>query len=224
MDFSGGCNGGSSGEGSTTGQFIDKGIRFVATFHAIAATGKAILRVLEDACPRDVFPQARFDFLPLDENTKPVSEGITVHLYRVASNTSRRYKTLPPTPEGKRTRPMLNLDLYFLITPWASNADTLQRLLGWAMRALEDAPILPPGLLNSFGPETETFHSDEAVELLFDPLSLQDMSIIWDQIRPKVGVSVTYVARMVPIESRIVIIEAEPVQTRVFELQKKGLP
>ena len=192
----------------------------MATYHALAATSRAILRVLQDACPRATFPAAQFDFLPLDETAKPLSDGITLHLYRVATNLSRRHSSAPPRHDGKKYRPLLNLDLYYLITPWATNADMQHRLLGWAMRTLDDTPILPAGLLNAFGPEPETFHADEAVELICEPLSLQDMSVIWEQIRPKVGLSAAYVARLVSIESTVSTIEAPEVQTRQFDLAK----
>jgi hypothetical protein len=192
----------------------------VATFHAFAATGHAILRLLEDACPRSVFPQSRFDFLPVDETVKPISEGITLHLYRVAANAARRFTPVPPLPNEKRFHPMINLDLYYLISAWASNADMQQRLLGWAMRTLADTPVLPPGLLNAFGPEAETFHPGETVELIFEPLSLADMGVLWEQVRPKPGLSAAYVARMVALESTVSIMEGREVQTRAFDLAK----
>ncbi len=192
----------------------------MATFHAIAATSRAILRILEDACPRSVFPSAQFDFLPLDENAKPISEGITLHLYRIAANTSRRNSATRPQADGKKYRPMLNLDLFYLVTAWASNADMQQRLMGWAMRALEDVSILTPGLLNAFGPETETFHTDEGVELVLDSFTLTDLGVIWDYVRPKPGLSVSYVARMVPIESQVGTLVAPEVQTRVLKMTK----
>jgi hypothetical protein len=192
----------------------------VATYHAIAATSRAILRLLEDACPRIDFPQARFDFLPLAENAKPLDEGITLHLYRVATNLARRHLPSRPTPDGRKFRPAINLDLFYLITPWASNADMQQRLLAWAMRTLDDTPILPAGLLNSFGPEIETFHPEETVELIFEPLSLADLGVVWDHVKPKIGLSATYVARLVSIESKVETIEAREVQTRVFDMAK----
>jgi hypothetical protein len=98
------------------------------------------------------------------------------------------------------------------------------RLLAWAMRTLDDTPILPVGLLNSVGPESETFHPEEAVELVFEPLSLQDMGVIWDHVKPKVGLSATYVARLVSIESQVEMIQAREVQTRVFDLAKGPTP
>ena len=192
----------------------------MATYHAIAAVGHAILRLLTDACPRDVFPLAQFDFLPVLDTEKPLAEGISLSLYRVGANATRR--TLPPRPQpdGKRRPPSLAVDLYYLVTPWASNADKQHRLLGWAMRVLGDTPILPAGLLNAFGPEVETFHPDEAVELIFEPLTLSDLSAVWENFKPHVQLTATYVARLVAIESTVELTEAREVQTREFDLAK----
>ena len=203
----------------------------MATYHAIAATSQAILRVLEDACPRAEFGSARITFLPTLADEEPIREGITVSLYRVAANTSRRYQPSRPRPDipsllssGTKLRPALNLDLYYLITPWATNADMQYRLLGWAMRTLDDTPILPASLLNSFKPEPATFLPDETVELIFDPISLSDMGVIWEQHKSKVGLSVTYIARMVAIDSTVEMLEARDVQTRWLELAKGPTP
>jgi hypothetical protein len=197
----------------------------VATYQAVAAIGYAILRLLEDACPRADFPDARFDFLPLAENAKPIADGITLHLYRVAANTARRHLPSRPRPDGKKFRPTLNLDLYYLVIPWAPTADKQHHLLGWAMRVLEDTPILPAGLLNSFFvPKIEIFHPEETVELIFEPLSLADLGVVWDHVRPKIGLSATYVARLVSIESSVETIEAREVQTREFDMTKAPTP
>lgn len=192
----------------------------MATYHAIAATSRALLRLLQDACPRTAFPQAQFDFLPVLDNQSPITDGLTLHLYRVTANTARRH--LPPRPrsDGKLLRPSLNLDLYYLLTAWASNADMQQRLLAWGMRTFDDTPILPAGLLNAFGPETQTFHSDETVELIFDPLSLADLGVLWEHLKFPIGLSATYVARMVAIESQSETVLAREVQTRAFDLAK----
>jgi hypothetical protein len=192
----------------------------LATYQAIAAVGRAILRLLTDACPRDVFPSAQFEFLPVLESEQPIKEGITLCLYRVGANAARRTVPSRPRLNGQRRLPSLAVDLYFLITPWASNADALYRLLGWAMRVLDDTPILPMSLLNAFGPDAATFQPDETVELIFEPVSLSDMSLIWENLRPRVQLSATYVARMIVLESTVERVEAGDVQARVFEYTK----
>lgn len=196
----------------------------MATRLAILATAKAIRRLLADACPKSEFPGAEIKILQagdLGGSASPQSEGISIYLYLVTANSSRR--NLPPhlSAAGKRTRPPLPLDLHFLITPWSINAETQLSLLGWAMRTLEDTPIIPASYLNYDFPGIEVFHPDETVELVFNPLSIQDNAPLWEDLHQvKIMPSVTYVARLVPIESEVEISEAGLVQTRVTNLTR----
>jgi hypothetical protein len=143
-------------------------------------------------------------------------EGLSLYAYRVAVNASRR--NLPPSigPDGRRYRAPLPLDLHFLLSPWAKTAVRQLRIIGWAMRELQNVPILPAGLLNHYGPEHDTFRPSEAVELFCESPTLQDMSYILEPIKSAQPLSVTYVARMVLIESAVPIDVGEPVQTREF--------
>jgi hypothetical protein len=104
-----------------------------------------------------------------------------------------------------------------MLTAWARSAARQQRLLGWAMRALEDVPVLPSGVLNHYGPEPDTFLPHESVELICDPASLQDLVNIWEPFQSSQQLSVTYVARMVALDSSLELTEAAAVQTRVFQ-------
>src|SRR6185312_9625758 len=159
------------------------------------------------------------------DNTSRAKEGASLYLYRVAVNSTRR--NLPPcrTPDGRLYRPPMPLDLYYLLTPWAETAEKQQLLLGFCMRTLEDMTILPTNLLNRFhySPDTETFREGEMVELVSDPISLQDLTSIWYPFMPNVHLSVGYVARMVAIASTLQETEAPPVQTRVFDFGKAGV-
>jgi hypothetical protein len=51
-----------------------------------------------------------------------------------------------------------------------------------------------------------------------DPLSLQDLQLLWDVLKPNVPLIVGYVARMVPIDSEISVVEGPAVQTRTFAM------
>jgi hypothetical protein len=189
----------------------------MASFRAIAAVSRAIQGLLENACPKDEFPLAQFELYQESNFTKPMDEGISIFLFRLAVNSSMR--NLPPriAPDGTRYRPSLPLDLHYIITPWAPDVQRQQRLLGWAMRTLEDTPILPSGLLNHFVPEPDTFASNENVELICDPLSLQDWVTVWDKLKSRLQTSVTYTARMVLLDSDLGIAEGITVLTRVFD-------
>lgn len=195
----------------------------MATYRAIAATGLAICGLLESSCPAAEFPDAEFKVYRSNNFDSPMAIGVSLYLYRVQVNTSRR--NIPPVvaADGKRYRPPLPLDLYYLMTAWGQSAEVQQRLLGWAMRELENTPILPSSLLNHYIREVDTFRPNETVELILDAISLQDINTLWDGFKANKTnqhLSVAYVARMLLIESAVELTEHPPVQTRVAEMGK----
>jgi hypothetical protein len=192
----------------------------VATYRAIAATSDTILGLLNEACPRPEFAGARFELYQVGDFQSPMDLGISLHLYRVAVNRTRRVLPGRPAPDGQRYRDPLSVDVYYLLSAWAKTAATQQRLLGWAMRALEDAGILPAGLLNYFGPERTTFRADETVELVAEALAFADLTRFWDLFKPNMPLSTTYIARLIGLDSTVPIVEAGPVQIREFQVQK----
>jgi len=113
----------------------------VATSQAIAATGQAIIALLANACPKPEFAAATFELYQLSDFEKPMDEGVSLYLYRIATSGSRR--NLPPTvgPNGERFRPPIPLDLHYIASAWAKTAVKQQRLLGWLIRLLEDVTI-----------------------------------------------------------------------------------
>lgn len=187
----------------------------MATPQAIAATGQAILGLLADACPKDEFAAARFELYQLGNFGSAMDEGISLYLYRVAVNGARR--NLPPTvgANGQRFRPAIPLDLHYILSAWSKTAVKQQRLLGWAIRTLEDVPILPAGSLNNYNPEPDIFKPSETVEVILESLTLQDWNNLWGatKINPP-SLSVGYIARMIAIESSLALSEFSVVQTR----------
>jgi hypothetical protein len=196
----------------------------LATYAAIAATSEAIIGLLRRARPKDEFTKAAFEVYQGDNFEAPMDEGLSLYLYRVAVNAARR--SLPPTvgPDGKRYRSPIPLDLYYLLSAWGKSYDTQQRLFGWAIRELENTPVIPAGVLNSAGPEGNIFRPEETVELLCDPLPLADLINLWEALKPKSNrpLSVNYVARMIAVESQVELHEYAPVQTRVYDYGKGG--
>ncbi|NTX01802.1 MULTISPECIES: DUF4255 domain-containing protein [unclassified Myxococcus] len=179
--------------------------------------GQALLALLEQACPKPEFEGAKFRLYQASDFKAPMDEGISLFLFRVTPSTTRRNLPGRLDSQGRRTRRPLPVDLYYLLTPWAKSAAKQHRLLGWAMRQLEDTPTLTASFLNHYGtPETDTFLPDETVTVVYEPLSIQDMLNVWEPGKPNIQVSASYIARMVGIESAIADEEAGPVQTRVM--------
>lgn len=188
--------------------------------YAIAAVGKAILSLLAAAVPKPEFANAGFELYQSKNLQAPMEEGVSLYLHRVTP--ANNIRNLPPRTDlnGKRFRPSMPLDLHYLLIAWARDAFKQQRLLGWAMRMLEDTPVLHASLLNQAGPETDIFGENDSVDILLETISIQDLGAIWDTAKPQMQPCVAYVVRMLSIESRLEWSEHAPVQTRVFDAGK----
>ena len=124
----------------------------MATHQAIAAVSLALKGLLDLGLPKDEFPGAKIELLRPADFAGGMAEGISLLLYRVAINGTQR--NLPPriAADGTRFRPALPVDLYYLLSAWAEDADVQQSLLAWAMRLMEDTPRLAGNLINQQNP------------------------------------------------------------------------
>lgn len=195
----------------------------MANHRAIAATSTALAGLLRDRYPRDEFGQGLdVSLYQTRDFESPMQDGFSIYLYRVAINGAVRNLTMRRSPDGRRFRPSLPLDLHYMITPWAQDVERQHRMLGWVMRLMEDTCVLSAGHLNHYMPETDTFAPHEGIELVCDPLSLNDYLTLWDRLRPRLPASATYTLRMVLIDSDLHVDDGAAVQTRRFDLQGAG--
>lgn len=193
----------------------------MAKAQAVSAVGQTILGLLADNISRTDFPNALFELYQPSDFQSPMAEGVSLFLYRVEINAGMRNLPNQIGLDGIVRRAPLPLDLNFLLTAWAKNVVKQQRLLGIAMQTLADAPVLSAERLNNFSPEPDVFRPDERVEVIFNSLSLQDISNLWSAFKIGLPVSVGYIARVVGIDSTIPVEESAPVQTREFNFAKK---
>lgn len=193
----------------------------MANHRAIAAASTALAGLIRDHYPRDEFGSGlEVRLYQMRDFESPMQDGFSVCLYRVAVNGSVRNLTLRRSADGRRFRPSLPLDLQYMITPWAQDAEMQQRMLGWVMRMLEDTGTLSAGHLNHYISETDTFAQHEALDLICDPLSLSDYLTLWDRLQPRLPASATYTLRMAFIDSDVQVDEGAPVQSRRFDMRE----
>ena len=188
---------------------------------AISAVARAVLSLLEAAIPRDEvrgFPNAKFELYQGSNlaGKTVVAEGIGIYVYRLGPANNIRTTSPRTTPDGRRMRPSITIDIHFLLIAFAADAFKQHRLLGWAIRAIEDMPILPASLLNLAGPDEQIFGEAEAVDLIMENLTVQDLNSIWESAQAGSQLAAPYVVRMVALESELEMHEHAPVQTRVF--------
>jgi hypothetical protein len=146
----------------------------------------------------------------------PMDAGVSIFLYRIYVNHNHRSPSSRTDVTGRRYRPLLPLDLYFLLTAWAKDATLQHTIAAWMMRVLEDMPSLPAGLLNHGG--IDIFQPDETVELTAAELETETLFRIWEVIvNNAYQISVPYVARNVKVESDVTLSTGEPVQERIVD-------
>ena len=193
----------------------------MANFNAIGATSATLAGLIKDRYPRDEFGTTLDVQLYQTRNFEnPMKDGFSIYLYRVAINGTVRNTTYRRDENGQRFRSSLPLDLYYMITPWAEGSTERQhRMLGWAMRMLEDVGTLSSSHLNHYVAETNIFAKTESVDLICEPLALNEYFTIWDRLRT-LPLSITYVLRMVMVDSDVSICDGPLVQTRSFDMGK----
>lgn len=168
---------------------------------AIAAVSGTIIQLLKQHCPADLAQASKFELYNPARFEAPMQQGISLMLYRVAVDAAARNFAVPRDAQGLAVRPPLPVTLRYLLTPWSPSVDKQQMLLGWAMRVMEDHPLLSADLLNANIAGHQTFGPAEAVQLILDPLSMQDYALVCEPLKAQLPVSLTYVANGVHLDS-----------------------
>lgn len=190
----------------------------MAGHQAIAAVAAALRGVIRERYPRDVFGSLNVDCYQAKDIEKGLTgDGFAILMWRVAINTQRRARGPRTDIFGRRFKPSLPLDISFLVIPVASAVEKQLRMLGWVMRALEDAGAITAAQLNDYLAEDSIFAVDEDIDLVCDPLSVVDQLSMWDRIR-RHPLFANYVVRMVLLDSALDLDDTGIVLERGFEV------
>lgn len=189
----------------------------MAGFAGIAAAGKSIEMML-NACFKDQPPVGgsktkavlvrTADFETTKVSLNIGSPALSIFLYRVDFNKVMRAAWSAASAQDGRTH--LGLDLHYLITPWADNAEDEHRILGCAMQCIESSPILSGPLLHSSG----EWGGDESIQLVLEELSTEAVMRTFDSLPTDYRLSVPYIARVMRLDGRVAAPE-RPVITAV---------
>ncbi len=120
---------------------------------------------------------------------------ISLFLYRVGINAHTRAAWSSVSHQDNKIH--LPLDLHYLLTPWAANAEFEYRILGQAMECLERTPILSGPLLYP----SANWTGNESVQLCIPDMSTEDLMRTFDSLPVDYKLSVPYTARIVRIDS-----------------------
>ncbi|MEC5385332.1 DUF4255 domain-containing protein [Uliginosibacterium sp. H3] len=187
----------------------------MANVLAIHSVGSSIATFLRNTYPKVVagvnMPDADFAQMSSGEMAGSIDDAltrITLYLYRVTVNEHSRQQR--PALMSQEQQAPLGLDLHFMLTAWAGNAQDEQLMLAWTMRQLYLYPILDA---SSLSPEAG-WGSDEVIQIIPSELPTEEMMRIWDALDPSYRISVPYIARLVRIDPDTILDSHRVVATR----------
>lgn len=121
----------------------------------------------------------------ISDDTQPL---LSFFLYQVNENPHLKNEGMLETNTGALRYPPLALNLYYLLTAYASSRETEQQILGRAMQILHDNAIIRGSLLQ--GTLASTF---EEIVVNINSVTLDDMNKLWSLFSGKpYRLSVTY--------------------------------
>ncbi|MFF7980856.1 DUF4255 domain-containing protein [Streptomyces sp. NPDC007901] len=161
---------------------------------------------------------------------------ISVFLYQVTPNTSRRNDDLPTrASDGTLVRrPAAALDLHYLISAYGDEKELVgQRLIGSVVRTLHEIPVLPKDVVEQAGERPYLAGSDlaeAAQRIRFAPsvMDVDETSKLWGMLyQTPYTLSVVYQAALVLIDGRETPAPRKPVErpeVRVLPFGAPGAP
>jgi hypothetical protein len=124
------------------------------------------------------------------------SVRLSAYLYRILENPYTKNRFPIEGTGGKQRKPPLGLDLYYLVTPLVGTPREQQIVLGKTMQILYDRAILEASDLGG-GPGA----SGEEIHLVLNPVSLEELTRVWQALEIPYRLSVCYVVRVAIVDS-----------------------
>ena len=186
-----------------------------ATLHSILQHGVATEQDLNDT---------HVTILPLDKARGANTHNqLNLFLYMVVRNGAWVNADMPRQVQpGESAVPPLPLNLYYLLTAFGRDDDAAQpfghELLGKAMSILHDYPVLSAADIRAataaLTPPSDLDQQIERVRLMFQPLTIDELSKLWTGFGMQYRLSAAYEVAVTLIESTRATRTPLPVLTR----------
>ena len=178
----------------------------MANANAISAVGRSLERLLtarfaEPPVPVPTKTTRAFlvrteDFDPKNHNTIIVRPSLSIFLYRVDFNKTMRAAWSAVGHQDGRSH--LPVDLHFLMTAWAENAEHEHAILGRTLQCLDSLPVISGPLLQQSG----EWADDEAIQMVLEELTTEAVMRTFDSLPLDYRLSIPYIGRIVRIDGR----------------------
>jgi hypothetical protein len=173
---------------------------------AIAAVTATLSHLLSDSLKNDL-SGGNVTTRPLDKARDGNNNQINLFLYNVAIDAAWRNMDMPrQSKPGETGYPPLALNLFYLLTAYGKDDDkpdpNSHRLLGAAMSALHDYPVLSRADINAALSGNDLGDQIERVRITPQQISTEEMSKLWTIFQTQYRISVAYQVAVVLIESK----------------------
>ncbi|MFI2372836.1 DUF4255 domain-containing protein [Streptomyces sp. NPDC018833] len=173
---------------------------------AVAAATETLRVVLQDAVGRTLdgtIVTAR----PPDEAAAGAAGAVlNLFLYRMTVDGAWRNTDPVGARPGETHRPPIPLVLHYMVTAYGTGGDdhsAAHRLLGAAMAAFHDRPVLRPADIGSAAGFSDLHLQQEPVRISPAVMSTEEMCRLWTALGARYRPSVAYEARVVLIDSSV---------------------
>jgi hypothetical protein len=113
---------------------------------------------------------------------------LSVFLYRVDIDDANHKNTSASSPSETPVRPPLALNLYYLVTPIAEQAEDAHLLLNAAMEILNNTPVVQVESLPTLPQRT--------LEIVSNPLSYDEITRLWLALVTPYRLAMSYVVKV----------------------------
>jgi hypothetical protein len=172
----------------------------MANIHSINSVGDSIMQFLRNAYPQELRDAHPCDFRivssgELAKSTEEFNTTISLYLYRIIMNEHVRNTSSSRQPRNSSIP--LSVDLHLMLSIWADSASAEHTICAWAMSQLHQHPIMDVSSLTEEG----GWSTEDVVHIIPAELSNEDLMRIWDAIAPYYRLSLSYIARVIRIDT-----------------------
>lgn len=167
----------------------------MSDFTAIGDIGETLRKLLEDDPWSGVSPRPEITF----KSPKEIQEDggnpnkVSLFLFRILENAHLKNEELQRVDNTSLRLPPLALDLEYLVTPYSDEKTQEKVILGKVMQIFHDNTILRGTVLQG-----DLAGTDEEIKLLFNPISLDDMTKMWSSFQ-EVGYRLSAIYLVTPV-------------------------
>lgn len=171
----------------------------MSDFTVIGDIGETLKKILEDDPWTGISPMPEITF----KSPKEVKDDggstnkVSIFLYQILENHYLKNEEPQRISDTELKPPPLSMDLLYLVTPYSDDKTQEKYILGKVMQIFHDNAILTGTILQGALSGT-----DEEIKLLFNPISLDDLTKIWSAFQDVAyRLSVAYMVIPIRIDS-----------------------